>query len=153
MGTDSPPDDDPLHPPRRWEPLLGRFTIRSILLATMMASIGSWAFTAGYYTVAVIAIAFTVAAFVAFAPQPDRDRERSWWWRWLLRMVAGSIWGAVLGLIAGCATWIMWPELIGTWKTLYIFVLCGSVFGLVFARSINGLFTTLVRLLRVFLPS
>ncbi|MBL8826683.1 MAG: hypothetical protein JNM18_06820 [Planctomycetaceae bacterium] len=152
MDRHPPLDEELPEPPRRWEPILGRFSIRSILLATVMASAGASAFSAGYYTVAIVAIAFTVAAFIAFAPQPNRDSQRSWWWRWLLRMLAGSVWGLVLGLIAGGVLWYTRPHLIGSWEVIYILALSGAVFGLVFARTINGLFTTLLRLLRVFLP-
>lgn len=126
--------------------------MQSIFWATVFASCGAAAFSAGYYVVAVCGVAFTVAAFIAFAPVPPGHGQRWWLTRWVLRMLAGAVWGAVLGALVGSALWYLWPELNGSWKVIYIPVLCGAVFGLVFARSINFVFNALLRLLRVFLP-
>lgn len=148
-----PPEFDPRDAPPRWEPLLGRFSLRSIFWATTFAAFGAAAFSAGYYVLAVVGVALTVAAFIAFAPVPSGAGQRWWITRWVLRMLAGAVWGAVVGTLVGLAVWITWPELNGSWKAIYIPVLCGAVFGLVFARSINFVFMSLFRLLRVFLPS
>lgn len=138
--------------PRRTEWVVTRFGLKSLLMATVMASIGAAAFTAGYHLVALVAVALTVAAFIAFAPAPGGDGLRGSWWRWLLTFLAGGVWGAVIGLILGAAAWSAWPGAAGSWKLIYVFVLSGAVAGLILARPINGFFGIIFRLLKVFLP-